>query len=78
MKKTVRVVNLRGAKAQLSRLVEQAADGESFIIAKRGKPLEKVVALDAPSPTRKKRLGFLAAQIVVPDDFGTMGAPVIE
>ena len=33
MKKTVRVVNLRGAKAQLSRLVEQAADGESFIIA---------------------------------------------
>jgi prevent-host-death family protein len=42
------VVNIHQAKTQLSKLVEQAAQGESFIIAKAGKPMVKVVALDAP------------------------------
>ena len=35
------------AKTQLSKLVEKAAQGESFIIARAGKPLVKVVAVDA-------------------------------
>jgi prevent-host-death family protein len=39
-------VNIHDAKTQLSRLVEQAAKGESFIIAKAGKPMVKVVPLD--------------------------------
>jgi prevent-host-death family protein len=41
--------NIHDAKTQLSRLVEQAANGEPFIIAKAGKPMVKVVALDAPA-----------------------------
>jgi prevent-host-death family protein len=69
-------VNIHEAKTQLSRLVERAAKGESFIIAKAGKPLVKVSALDAP--TSPQRLGFLAGEIDVPDDFDEMGAREIE
>ncbi len=62
----------------MSRLVDQAAKGESFVIAKAGKPLVKVIALNAPEPSQMKRRGFMAGQIVVPDDFDRMGEAEIE
>ncbi len=65
--------NIHDAKTQLSRLVEQAAQGEPFIIAKAGKPMVKVIALNAPEPTQIKRFGFMAGQIQVPNDFDQMG-----
>ena len=64
-------VNIHEAKTQLSKLVDQAVKGEAFVIAKAGKPLVKVAALDAP-PT-PQRLGFLSGEIDVPDDFNSMG-----
>jgi prevent-host-death family protein len=73
----MRVVNIHEAKTHLSRLIEEAANGESFVIAKAGKPLVKVVALDAPDSRHIRRLGFLAGQIAVPDDFDRMGAAEI-
>ena len=63
----MQTVNIHEAKTQLSRLVAKAAAGEPFVIAKAGKPLVKVVALDAPEAKPKKRVGFLAGQIKVPD-----------
>lgn len=74
----IQTVNIHEAKTQLSKLVEQAAKGEPFIIAKAGKPLVKVTALDAPSPVQMRRFGFMSGQIAVPDDFDTMGAAEIE
>lgn len=65
--------NIHEAKTHLSRLVDQAAEGESFVIAKAGRPMVKVVALSAPAPTEVKRFGFLVGQIKVPDDFDRMG-----
>lgn len=65
------IINIHEAKTQLSRLVENAVKGESFIIAKAGKPLVKVSALESP-PT-PQRLGFLSGEIAVPRDFNTMG-----
>ena len=53
--------------------IRAAAKGESFIIAKAGKPMVKVVALDAPEPRAIRRRGFLAGQILVPDDFDALG-----
>ena len=47
------------------------------MIAKAGKPLVKVVALDAPAAPAS-RLGFMKGQITVPDDFDRMGADKIE
>ena len=64
-------VNIHEAKTQLSKLVDQAVKGEAFVIAKAGKPLVKVAALDAP--TEPQRLGFLAGEIAVPEDFNRMG-----
>lgn len=71
-------VNIHEAKTHLSRLVERAARGESFVIAKAGKPLVKVMALDAPIAGQARRLGFLAGEISVPDDFDRMGSEEIE
>jgi prevent-host-death family protein len=71
------VLNIHEAKTHLSRLVDQAAKGEPFTIAKAGKPLVKVVPLDAPSSDMKRRMGFMAGQIAVPDDFDTMYADEI-
>ena len=73
----MRTVSMREAKTHLSRLVKAAANGEPFIIARAGKPLVKVVAIDAPV-TRKRRTGFLAGQITVPRDFDRMGAGAIR
>ena len=64
-------VNMHQAKTHLSKLVDQAAKGEAFIIAKAGKPMVRVTALDAPEqPTR---MGFMHGEVVVPDDFNEMG-----
>jgi prevent-host-death family protein len=67
----MKTVNIHEAKTQLSRLVDRAAKGEPFVIAKAGKPLVKVTAIDAPAKPR--RLGFLKGEIAVPDDFDRMG-----
>jgi prevent-host-death family protein len=74
----MRTVDIDEAQQDLARLVDSAADGEGFIIAKDGKPLVKVVPLDAPPAPVKRRFDFLAGQIEVPDDFDTMGADEIE
>ncbi|MGA9265840.1 MAG: type II toxin-antitoxin system prevent-host-death family antitoxin, partial [Rhodomicrobium sp.] len=57
------IINIHEAKTHLSRLVELAAKGEPFIIAKAGKPLVKVTAIDAPLSEGKRRLGFMEGLI---------------
>lgn len=59
-------VNLHEAKTHLSRLVDQAARGQSFVIAKAGKPMVRVTPVDEPG--RQRRLGFLSGQAVVSID----------
>ena len=71
-------INIHEAKTHLSRLVEQAAKGEPFVIAKAGRPVVKVMALDAPVAGKVRRLGFMAGRIAVPDDFDRMGSAEIE
>ena len=73
-----KVVNIHEAKTHLSRLIEQVVEGESVVIAKAGRPLAKLVPLDSPEPRERCRLGFLAGEIEVPDDFDRMGAEEIE
>ncbi len=74
----MKTVNIHEAKTHLSQLVDAAANGEPFVIAKAGRPLVKVVALEAPLAGEKRRLGFLPGQVAVPDDFDRMGAAEIE
>jgi prevent-host-death family protein len=74
----MKTVNIHEAKTQLSKLIEEASKGEGFVIAKAGKPVVKVIALGAPTGTQVRRLGFMAGQISVPDDFDQMGKEEIE
>jgi prevent-host-death family protein len=68
----MRTVNIHEAKTHLSKLVERAAAGEPFIIAKAGHPLVRVVPLDTPVPGMEVRIGSLEG-LAVPDDFDEMG-----
>jgi len=70
-------VNIHEAKTQLSMLVEKVAQGESFIIAKAGKPMAKVIPF-TQTTKQIKRVGFMSGQIKVPEDFDTMGQNEIE
>ena len=70
----MRTVNIHEAKTHLSKLVEAAAKGEAFVIAKSGRPMVKVTMLEGQAP---KRLGFLAGKGTVPMDFDDMSADEI-
>jgi prevent-host-death family protein len=74
----MKTVNIHHAKTHLSRLIDEASKGESFVIAKAGKPIVKVMAIGAPTGAQMRRLGFMAGQILVPDDFDRMGSEEIE
>ena len=74
----MRSVNIHEAKTHLSRLVNAAANGEPFIIARAGKPVVKVIAIDAPDAHSKRRIGFLEGQISVPKDFDSLDAEEIS
>ena len=70
-------VNIHDAKTRLSRLVERAARGEAFIIAKAGKPMVKVIPLGREKTGTACRLGFMEGEISIPDDFDRMGSEEI-
>jgi len=74
----MRTFNIHEAKTHLSRLIDEAAQGEPFVIAKAGKPKVKVVRIDEPPKKPKRRIGFLKGKYKVPDDFDTMFADEIE
>ena len=67
--------NIHEAKTNLSRLVEEAAQGNAF--AKAGKPMVKVLPLSAEDRNGDEKLGFMAGEISTPDDFDTLGSPEI-
>jgi prevent-host-death family protein len=63
-------VNIHEAKTHLSRLIDAAPRGEPFIIAKAGKPLVQVTAIEPPKIL--SRFGFMDGEFNIPDDFDTM------
>lgn len=73
MRDAMLTVNIHEAKTHLSRLVEAAAKGDAFMIAKVGKPLVRVEALTSAVAPRKRSLGFPAGQFTVPGDFDRLG-----
>ncbi|WP_108461610.1 type II toxin-antitoxin system Phd/YefM family antitoxin [Devosia naphthalenivorans] len=73
----MQTVNIHEAKTHLSRLIEQAAKGESFVIAKAGRPMVKVVPIDQAEGV-VQRTGFMSGHFTTPDDFDRMGSEQIE
>lgn len=64
-------LNLYEAKTQLSQLVERAAAGEEVVIAKAGKPMVRMVPVEASTQKlepRKSGLNLLRVTYIA-DDF---------
>jgi prevent-host-death family protein len=60
-------VNLYDAKTSLSSLVDRAADGEEFIIAKAGKPLARLGPI--PVARKKRKFGGGKGSVWIAPDF---------
>ena len=75
----MRQVNMHEAKTHLSRLVEEAAAGNGFLICKAGKPMVRVTPIhqNEPPTSRPRRLGLLEGQCSVPDDFDQVASEAI-
>lgn len=72
-------INIHKVKTHLSSLVDRVAEsGEAFVIAKAGKPIAKVVPIDACDEGKQQRLGFLEGRVKIPDDFDSMGDSKID
>jgi antitoxin (DNA-binding transcriptional repressor) of toxin-antitoxin stability system len=77
----MRSVNIHEAKTHLSRLVEAAARGEGFIIAKAVRPMVRVMPFgEVPVDTKdtSQRIGFMKGLFEVPDDFDRLMADDIS
>jgi prevent-host-death family protein len=65
----MRTVNIHEAKTHLSRLVDEAVEGEAFVIAKAGKPKVLVTRIDEGPPAPKRLIGFMKGMYTLPDNF---------
>lgn len=74
----MRSVNIHEAKTHLSKLVEDAARGNAFIIAKAGHPMVKVIPFVQEDQREACRIGFMKGEISVPEDFDRMGEDQIQ
>lgn len=69
----MQTVNIHEAKTHLSRFVDQAAAGEEILIARAGKPVARLVALESKS-TRPRPLGLGRGRFTLPKDFDSLHA----
>jgi len=65
----MRTINIHQAKTHLSRLVDEAVEGNSFVIAKRGKQMVRVTSIDAAEEQPKRRLGLLEGLYTLPENY---------
>jgi prevent-host-death family protein len=61
-------LNVYEAKTQLSALLDKVSKGESFVIAKSGKPVARLCPIEPPK-RRKSRIGFMKGKIKLARDF---------
>lgn len=63
----MRQFNIHEAKTNLSRIIEQACEGEDIVIARAGKPVVRLVPIE-PRPSRR-RFGALRGKATVDQRF---------
>lgn len=72
----MKTIDIHEAKMHLEILVEKAAAGEGFIIAKAGKPMVRVMSYKKGENV--PRIGFMKGQFSIPNDFDNMHAEEIS
>ncbi len=64
------VVNIHEAKAHLSELLAKVEAGETVVIARRNKPIARLVMAESEAPKKEpRRLGLAKGEFSIPDDF---------
>jgi prevent-host-death family protein len=80
----MRTVSIEEAQMHLAQLLDEAVEGEPFVIARAGEPLAEVIKVKAPAVSSpgairpKRRLGALQGKFTVPDDIKTPFREEIE
>ncbi|CAH1385156.1 type II toxin-antitoxin system Phd/YefM family antitoxin [Candidatus Nitrotoga sp. M5] len=72
----MQTVNIHEAKTQFSRFVDQAEAGEEIIIARAGKPVARLVALDTVT-SKPRKLGLGKKNFTFPKQFDRVNASEI-
>ncbi|MHA7816170.1 MAG: type II toxin-antitoxin system Phd/YefM family antitoxin [Pseudohaliea sp.] len=68
----MKTVDIGQAMAKLFDLVDKVANGDSFLITRDGEPVARVTPIADARSGETRRLGFLAGEFNVPDDFDRM------
>lgn len=63
------IVNVSEAKAQLTKLLQQAEAGEKVFISRRNEPIIELRPVAAKTERPKPRFGLCAGEFIVSDDF---------
>jgi prevent-host-death family protein len=63
----VKVVNIHEAKTHLSRLIQEALEGEEIVIARGNEPVVRLVLVESARP--KRSLGWVKGQVTMAPDF---------
>jgi prevent-host-death family protein len=63
----MQTINIHEAKTQFSKLIEAVAEGKQVVIARAGKPVARLVAIEMKQSIRKA--GALKGKINISDDF---------
>ncbi|MFZ1546655.1 MAG: type II toxin-antitoxin system prevent-host-death family antitoxin [Candidatus Nitrotoga sp.] len=69
----MQTVNIHEAKTQFSRFVDRAEAGEEIIIARAGKPVARLVALDIVT-SKPRKLGLGKKNFTFPKQFDRLNA----
>jgi prevent-host-death family protein len=69
-------LNIAEAKAQFSKLVNDAARGKTTIIARGGRPVARIVPFD--EKPGKIKFGTYKGEMVIPKDFDALDEDIIE
>jgi prevent-host-death family protein len=72
----MKVVNIQIAKTNLSRLVEEAVNGESVVIARAGRPLVKLIPCRSENTLREP--GDWKGKLWMSDDFNQTDQEIVR
>ena len=72
----MKTVNIQEAKTHLSRLVQEAAEGEDIVIAKAGRPMVRLTPVSTLEGPR--HLGALAGRVVEAENCWARDAAIEE
>ncbi|HHN67469.1 MAG TPA: type II toxin-antitoxin system Phd/YefM family antitoxin [Thermopetrobacter sp.] len=65
----MKTVNVHEAKAHLSEYLAAVERGEEIVIARRNKPVARLVAVEPDKPKKRRPFGLAKGMGHVPDDF---------